>query len=110
MAKINRVLSNRSQMNEDEFKPIEKLHCVYGDVVFNMAVSNLFDHGYEKFREVTSEDIEEQYQSWIKEDEENRKKKVISMMTPEFKRDLTLVSKELSQYSTWDLLKYIFIG
>lgn len=105
--KTNLTFKSRKHISQENYNMITKIRNTYGEVQFRMAISHLFSKGYEFFDDLTEDIIEEQYLLLVeqeKQDEENGK---ISMMTPEFVKELNLCALELSKIDHILLLKFI---
>lgn len=78
-----------------------------GEMMFRMGLTHLFDIGITKASEITDEDVKETLRALIEKDEELKKQKRFSIMTPQFQVDIIETARELAQFSIWTLLKYV---
>lgn len=85
---------------------IEVIMNKYGEQIFRMAVTVLFDMGYSN---IDAEEVAEAKQQIMAEEQ-----KGLPIMTPEFKCHLLDIALELKQFNIWSLLDFVkvrlFIG
>lgn len=85
---------------------IEAVMNKYGEQVFRMALSHLFDVGYSH--------VHEESVAYAKQNIMAQEQKRTPIMTPEFQCHLLDIALELKQFSIWSLLDFVkerlFIG
>lgn len=77
---------------------IKEISKRYGEHIFRLAVTHLFQTGIDNLKDI---DVEASCEKIMKETPANY------IMTPEFRADLMRCSVELAQEHLWDILKYI---
>jgi len=94
----------RDRISNDNYLAINGLRNKYGEVMFRMGIIHLFEKGYETFRK---KNLERTIRNDYDKEKACENKKHISIITPEFVRDLNLCALSLSNFETSLLLKYI---
>lgn len=79
-------------------KTVKEIQRKYGEQIFRMAITHLFDVGVKHLKNA---DVEKTCQEILKTTPKN------SILTPELSADILRCSVELAKISIWDLLKFV---
>jgi len=100
-------------MNKNTTKEINLVMEEYGEPIFRMALTHLFDVGIQN---LTEKNVDKTIKTIQKQEEERiaSNSKGTPLMTIDFQIELLQCALKLAKYSVWDLLyfvkKNIFIG
>jgi hypothetical protein len=86
------------------FENVEKIQKKYGELLFRMGITYLFNKGTEHLPSI---DLNKVRSILEKQEAETKAKGHISLMTVDFQMDFIECAKELSEIELWKLLGYV---
>lgn len=89
---------------KEDLNEIRKIEDKYGLVLFRTGLTHLVDVG---IRHLDSASLEECFKQISEQEKMDKVAGKISIMTPDFQREIVRCAAELAQFSIWTLFAYI---
>jgi len=85
-------------------KEISAIEKQYGPAIFRVGLAHLADVGV---RHLSDGNVNEAVKQIMKDEEANKAKGVVTIMTPEFQCEIVRCAASLAQFDIWELFAYI---